>query len=194
MFLPPLQELFFYFTLLLLSEKEFGGNKMKIRYAVEMNTGQNKLPGFYSQIIKDIASNINVIDRDKELFIVENKEEFQWLKEYFLAKNIWEESYVLIEIENPALTDLFSDYGFKSSNGTYYLYLDLVSAFTIISGELESKKMALYQIEEHLVAQECNDHTIYFIDVHQKDLIHKYAAAYDMKVSFFDLDKCLEKD
>jgi hypothetical protein len=166
---------------------------MKFRHGVEMNTSHNH-PDFYSQIIEDISKNVKILDRDSDLFIVVRKEEFQWLKNYLIAKNIWEESYLLIEIENPTLTDLFSDYGFKTSNGKYFLYQDLVAAFTITSGESQSKMMALYQIEEHLIAQESNDLTIYFIDVQQIDLIHKYAYAYDMKVSFFDLDKCLEKD
>jgi hypothetical protein len=122
-----------------------------------------------------------IIDKDGELLIFEP---FTQL----LPTNI--ETYSLLELEHPELTDLFSDYGFISEQGRAYLYQDTVIAFSIVAGDATEIAMALLQYEEYLIAMEhCNNKTIYFMDKTYEDLIKKVAAAYDINIHIFDLDK-----
>jgi hypothetical protein len=129
---------------------------------------------------KDSFDN-RIVDKDGELFIFEPSTQL-------LPTNI--ETYSLLELEHPELTDLFSDYGFISEQGRTYLYQETVIAFSIVDGDAAEIDMALLQYEEYLIAKEhCNNETIYFMDKTYEDLIKKVAAAYDINIHIFDLDK-----
>ncbi|HZG60507.1 MAG TPA: hypothetical protein VEY68_08595 [Anoxybacillus sp.] len=129
---------------------------------------------------KDSFDN-RIVDKDGELLIFEPLTQL-------LPTNI--ETYSLLELDHPELTDLFSDYGFLSEQGRAYLYQEAVIAFSIIDGDATEISMALLQYEEYLIAKEqCNNETIYFMDKTYEDLIKKVAAAYDINIRIFDLDK-----
>ncbi|MBA2869902.1 hypothetical protein HNQ85_000160 [Anoxybacillus calidus] len=122
-----------------------------------------------------------IVDKDGELLIFESSIQL-------LPSNI--ETYSLLELENPERTDLFNDYGFISEQGRTYLYQETVIAFSIVEGDATEIAMALLQYEEYLIAKEhCNNEIIYFMDKTYEDLIKKVAAAYDINIHIFDLDK-----
>jgi hypothetical protein len=163
---------------------------LEIVYGVEMDIDQERQPGFFAQLIKQIPNTATIIDRDEELFIVQSKEEALQLQQLFETNGIFEESYVLYKLNHPQRNKDWHDYGFQSANEqVIYLYREITAPFTITNGSNEQIKMALLQIDEHLVMIDQNDDEIYFVDRQQKDLITGIAKAYDIEVSFFELDK-----
>ncbi|MBB5324696.1 hypothetical protein HNQ34_001794 [Anoxybacillus tepidamans] len=100
----------------------------------------------------------------------------------------------LIEIEQPILTPLFTDYGFESLNERFYLYESLVTAFSIADGDPIEIDMFLLQLEEYMIAQEKTDTTIYYIAKQYEELLTKVAATYDVTIRIFDLDKYEKND
>ncbi|RAK22379.1 hypothetical protein B0I26_102373 [Anoxybacillus vitaminiphilus] len=130
---------------------------------------------------KNLLFDNRIIDQDRELLIFEPSTQL-------LPANI--ETYSLLELNNPELTDLFGDYGFISEQGRAYLYQETVIAFAVVDGDATEIDMALLQYEEYLIAKEhCNNETIYFMDKTYEGLIKKVAAAYDINIRIFDLDK-----
>ncbi|RBW70570.1 hypothetical protein [Bacillus taeanensis] len=157
---------------------------MKICYGVEMKALKEKLPGYTAQIIKKTAELANVIDRDDQLVIIESKTEAAQLAAFYQEKDILENQFTLFRLEQVEMTDLFFDYGFSSTSNHAYLYEETSLPFIIKNGDLKQIEMALLQIEEHLIAKETNDQIFYYINRHQKELIEKYAQAYNITISF----------
>jgi hypothetical protein len=157
---------------------------MKVCYGVEMKISKQKFPGYTAQIIKKTAELVNVIDRDNQLVIIESKKEAENLAAFYEEKELLENQLILFKLEQTETTDLFFDYGFFSTNNCTYLYEETSLPFTIKNGELKQIEMALLQIEEHLIAKEKEEHTLYYIDRHHKELIEKYASAYKITISF----------
>jgi hypothetical protein len=125
-----------------------------------------------------------VIDQDEEWLIVTQ-----------LPSHLFKDCETLIEIEHPAFTDLFSDYGFISTENRVYLYEELVSAFSIVRGHPPEITMMLLQLEEYMIAQEKKEkEPVYFIGKHHDELLMKVAAAYNVTIHIFDLDKYIKND
>jgi hypothetical protein len=119
------------------------------------------------------------------LYIFASTEDVQLLKSELAEFNIVEDIHSLCQIHQPILYEDFHDYGFSSGLG-HYLFANMVASFAITNGEPIDIEMALLQFHEHLIA--CAD-TIYYIDWHHKGLIEKIANSYNIKISFFELDK-----
>jgi hypothetical protein len=135
---------------------------------------------------KDLLHDL-IDDKDDEWLIVK-EEHLEQLTHLFDFSAI--ETYTLIELNDPELTDLFPDYGFITEQGRTYLYEETVIAFSVISGDPTEITMALLQYEEYLIAKEGHGKgTIYFMDKNYEDLIKKVASAYDINIHIFDLDK-----
>jgi hypothetical protein len=115
-------------------------------------------------------------------------EDVQFLSKELEPFQVIENVHSLYRLEHPKVSDVFEDYGFITNQGSYYLIKDMVIAFQLTEGEHESIHMALLQIDEHLIAQV---QSYYFVDLHQRDLIERIAKAYQVMVSFLDLDKML---
>ena len=122
-----------------------------------------------------------ISDYTDTIIILPSKRDFEQLKEVLIDKNLYENSYVLFELNTPTLTNLSNDYGFQSSQNTFYLFLDLVSAFTIIDGDKTSKEMFVLQLDEYIVAKSNN---IYFVDSQFNELVQKIATAYGVKITY----------
>jgi hypothetical protein len=121
----------------------------------------------------------NIIDRDDELIIFNNMTDFN------SVENDIDEKFTLLKLQSPSLKKTFTDYGFVSGNGIHYLYDDLVRGFIINSENKDNVKMALFQIEEHLIASEnSSEQTIYFVDKKLSPLIEKYKLAYEVEILF----------
>jgi hypothetical protein len=159
---------------------------LKIVYAVEASILIEEVPEFDLLLrnetsLKDTAGTIYLYeseqDRETAVFL---------LKEGHLL----EDRHLLISLENAIMWEHFNDCGTISENGEYYLWLELVLPFTVTAGDLIQQEMALLQFEEHLAASAslaCG--RVYFIGVHLKELASGIARAYDIEVSFLDLDK-----
>ncbi|TKD70103.1 hypothetical protein [Pseudalkalibacillus hwajinpoensis] len=151
-------------------------------YGVEMKPPKGKLPGFTAQLVKKTAELATVIDRDKQLVIISNKQEARALKDYYISKGVYEECYTLLPLSKVATpTAIFTDYGFISQNHDYYLYNNMVTSFSIKQGEEEEIKMAKLQFEEHLIAQ---DQNIFYIDQSYIELVEGIARAYGIQLKF----------
>ncbi|OZM57667.1 hypothetical protein CIB95_04670 [Lottiidibacillus patelloidae] len=121
----------------------------------------------------------NIFDRDDELLI------FKRFTDMESIESEMEETYTLIQLQAPILKSTFSDYGFVSPKANHYLYDDMVRGFTIRSEHKDNIKMALFQIEEHLIAVEnAYDQPIYFVDKKLSTLIEKYKLAYEVEIIF----------
>jgi hypothetical protein len=157
---------------------------LEIVYGVEMRSLTGHPSGFIYQIVENTADLANVIDRDRELVIVHSKLEAEQLAAFYELKEMLEETYTLYRLDAPSQTALFTDYGFTSSSEVSYLYVETTIPFRITNGEEEAIRMALYQIEEHLIAVDGAELPIYFVDRQQKELIDGFANAYKIKAEF----------
>lgn len=159
---------------------------MFVRYGVEMKKpAKHKNPGYFARVVKKAAETATIIDRDKRLFIVESKQEADALADLYDSKDMFEEQYQLYYLEDAETTGIFPDYGFLSDGEGHYLYADNAIPFEITAGSTEQITMARFQVEEHLIAVENQDIPLYFVDRNQKQLIEKYAQAYEIEISFF---------
>ncbi|MBA2873467.1 hypothetical protein [Thermaerobacillus caldiproteolyticus] len=132
----------------------------------------------------ELTNNSNVIDQDEE-----------WLIATEPPSHLRTDIERLIEVENTEFTDLFNDYGFISEEGRAYIYQNAVTAFSVIDGDQTEIEMMILQLDEYLIAKEKNEkETIYFIGRHHEELLMKVAAAYNVTVHIFDLDKSIKKD
>ena len=147
----------------------------------------------FNQHLAHMTEIVPIYDIDDQLLIVKKKEDAISIKDYLKKQHLFEECYRLYQLEQPQITNLFYDYGFQSENDQYFLYSDTTIPFTILNGDKNQIKMVQYQLEEHLLAIE-QENEIYFIDRQQIELIYGYAKAYDIEVSFFDLDKMSKND
>ncbi len=155
---------------------------MNTVYGVEMKPPIGKLPGFTAQLVRKTAELATVIDRDKQLVIISNKQEAMALKDYYISKDVYEEFYPLLVLSKLTVQKaIFTDYGFVSQNNDYYLYKNMVASFTINHGEDEEIKMALIQFEEHVIAQ---DQEVLYIDQSYIELIEGIARAYGLQLTF----------
>ncbi|MGM7681554.1 hypothetical protein ACSVDA_05295 [Cytobacillus sp. Hm23] len=139
--------------------------------------------------ITALISNITTFDFDQQLLLFSHSEDAILAKEYLLTYDYDIEEYVLFHAENIIPTTIFTDYGFKSEKGKYYMYKDMVSPFIVNSGKPQQIEMALMEINEFVVAIDGGQNTIYFVDKQHIELIYGIAKAYDIEVSFFHLDK-----
>ncbi len=169
---------------------------MLLRFGLEMSIVKDKLPGYTATLIKEIADVATIIDRDEQLLIVATAKEALELQDFLIAKNLFEDFFLLIELHNPETKETFYDYGIHSLQEKDYLFLEMVSVFTIDKGKKEQIEMSLYQFEEHLLCIDTGYESkkYYYVDRNFIDLVNKIAQAYDIEVSFFDLDKLSEKD
>lgn len=158
---------------------------MKILYSVEANHIIDEVPEF-----KDIIENeTNLFDYYENIFIFLKKEDARLTEELLTEVGLFENQMDFYLVRNGVKGDSFSDFGIEAHNGIY-LRKELLCAFSIKCGEEDSVQMASLQLQEHFVFKEnSQSKVIYFIENHLKDLMKGIADAYDIEVSFFELDK-----
>ncbi|WP_096201229.1 hypothetical protein [Bacillus sp. FJAT-45350] len=157
---------------------------MNICYGVEMKSFECLSTEELEPLFQSIYEIVSIVDDDVELFIVQTEEEATRLGNFLGEKKLLESNHQLFQIEVPKLEDAFLDYGFKTENDNYFLFADQTSCFVINEGEEEQIKMAIYQIEEDLIAVDFKDEEIYFVDKQKEDLMSGYAKAYKIGISF----------
>ncbi|KAB2338510.1 hypothetical protein F7731_02820 [Cytobacillus depressus] len=162
---------------------------MRIYYAVEANTIIEEVPEFKALIF----SETNIFDSYEGIFIFETKEAASQLEILLEEAGLLESQFELILAKDGIKGETFADFGFVTEHCTYLLH-DLVCSFSIKGGDKISIEMANLQLHEHLIYESyLENKPIYFIERHLKDLVKGIANAYDIEVSFFELDKQSKK-
>lgn len=161
---------------------------MKSMYGLEIQCTDDK-PQYFQNLLLQMKQIASIFDVDDNLLIANTAMEAKVVKNMLADRCILEETYVLSLLENPIASSLFTDYGFITEKNNHFLYQDMVSIFRIESGKQEDINMFLIQLEESIIAMEEQYKKSYIIDKEHKEYIIKVAKAYDIEVSFFDLDK-----
>lgn len=150
-----------------------------------MQLPEGKLPGFYAQIVKGIASKVQLFDRDKELLVLDNekdKEAVASVLEHYATS--YEELPLLLLPAGARLYPLFEDYGFTSRSERSFLYAEQASLFQLENNSPEGEPaQALAQMEEHLLAR-CEQPglgLVYAVDSQLVELMDGIAKAYGCK-------------
>ncbi|MFD0692772.1 hypothetical protein ACFQZT_01565 [Paenibacillus sp. GCM10027628] len=150
-----------------------------------MDLPDNKIPGFYAQIVKALAGKVQLFDRDKEMLIVSDELQQKAVLEIMDHYKIESEIMPLRLLPDDAeLTDLFSDYGFISRSDNPYLYEKLICSFRFTStSDRAEMQQALLQMEEHIIARYNEQgREAYVTDRQLEELMHGIARAYKCQI------------
>lgn len=156
---------------------------LQTKIGISMTLPDDKLPGFYAQIVKALASKTHLFDRDKEMLVLSTPEErdaaLEIMRHYKIAA---EELELLLLPDNARTSPLFEDYGFTTRSDNRYLYGSLVFLFRLRSESSGAEPVqALQQLEEYVVASfegEGEPNPVYAVDKQHDELIPRLAAAY----------------
>ncbi|MBX9973020.1 hypothetical protein [Cytobacillus firmus] len=158
---------------------------MKILYGVEASYIIQDVPEFMDLIKKET----DLFDFQQSTFLFEQMAHAEFTRSVLVEAGLFEEFFKLCYINSGVKGDTFDDYAIETDSG-FCLFTELLSAFTITGGSEEDIRMAVYQFQEHLVFTAKEEvPLVYFSELHLKDLIIGIAEAYDIQVSFLDLDK-----
>lgn len=152
------------------------------KFAVIMQLPEGKLPGFYAQVIKALATKGQVFDREKELLIIERMQQFPPIKQILDQYNIQFETLPLLHIPSSAiLRPHYEDFGFTTLSGNTFLYEDSIILFTFNHMLIDSEdySMALAQLDEYLIASFSVGNSKYYVaEKHLQDCFYGIAKAY----------------
>ncbi|MGN7178342.1 hypothetical protein [Cytobacillus sp. SAFR-174] len=159
---------------------------MKILYGVEAGYIIQDVPEFMNLI----KNNTELFDFQQNIFLFEERNDAEFTKSVLVDAGLFEEFFKLCYIKSGVKGETFEDFAIETESGVC-LFSELLSAFTITGGNKEDIRMAVYQFQEHLVFTKKEEKmpAVYFSELHLKDLIIGIAEAYDIQVSFLDLDK-----
>lgn len=160
---------------------------MHFLYGVEIQVPAGKLPGFYAQVIHKIGDNVNVFDRDGQLFIVETKEDRDKLEAILSRSGMLGDVFSLLLLPAEADVPDPEDCGFVSQAEHVYLYADRVALFTVQEqvGTKQDQWAAQEQWNEHLLGKvpAASDHpAISIIDTNLAPLADRIAQAYRTEI------------
>jgi hypothetical protein len=159
---------------------------MQFIYGIELpNDNDNDLIEPFLPIISTYVESVST------LFMFKSYDDICFLTEQLKEYHVNYSVHQLILIKDSITSSVISDYGYLSTSNNMYILKEMIAVFTITYGTETDIKMALLQFDEHLIAQL---NQFYFIDLHQDLLIEKIAKAYNIKVSFLNLDKMFEND
>lgn len=158
---------------------------MQMFFAIEANPIMKELPEF-EQLLQSETSPQRV---HGNIYIYSQQQMAEAASSLLAEADLHEDTHQLVKIEGVAGAD-FYDYGFLAGTDTY-LYINDLSAFTFTGGSDTQIKMALIQLEEHLVFTSAEG--INFTINHYTDLVLGIVKAYEVKVEFLDLDKWFKK-
>ncbi|MBS4191283.1 hypothetical protein KHA94_13925 [Bacillus sp. FJAT-49705] len=162
---------------------------MKIIFAVEANNIIEEVPEFMELLVKETK----VFDFHDLTFMFETYAEASHAEELLREADLLENHFELLLVDNGEKGETFFDFGIETPNRTYLLK-DLLCSFSIIGGDYDSIRMAVLQVDEHLIYKTVHEkETVYFVESHLIELVKGIADAYDIKVSFFELDKQVKK-
>jgi hypothetical protein len=157
-------------------------------YGIEMHLPEHKIPGYYSQIVKALASTVNIFDRDKQLVVVKSENELNSVISLMEKYRLTYECIPLFSLPpNCSLKPSAEDCGFTSPLGHVYLYADMIQMFKINNQVPFSIEInhGLMQMEEFIVASfQQSETTNYCIEGHLADTIQGIAKRYHITIEF----------
>jgi hypothetical protein len=158
------------------------------KYGARMLLPEGKRAGFYAQIVKALADNVEVFDRDKELVIVNTPDDREQVAKVMGKYNVeWEPMRLLLLPEDAKLDPRAEDYGFTSKFGNTYLYGEQTVSFSVAKlqpAEAETAP-ALLQIEEFEIASfETEGVRTYCVESHLRETIEGIAQRYGVQITF----------
>ncbi|MFD1736534.1 hypothetical protein ACFSCX_08145 [Bacillus salitolerans] len=157
---------------------------MKSIYGIEL------LDASYADIIEPfLPITHSFLGSFSSIYLFNSYEDISYLQNQLEEYEIIDSVHHLLKLENVEYFEgsgSLNDYGFKFPNQSYYVIRNMVRAFSILSGDEQEIKMALLQFDEHLLAKQGK---LYVVDAHHQGLIEKIAEAYNITVSFLNLDK-----
>lgn len=158
---------------------------MKTVWATELGYSQSEFPEFYILLTEQTCTR----DNYGSFIITGSKSDSDLAKEISSAANAFVENHEMLAAVDFIPLALFSDYGFQTTASTY-LFKQGLACFRFASGGKKEREMALMEMNEILIAS-CEGHgeIYFFIDGFQKDLVLGLSKAYDIEVSFLNLDK-----
>lgn len=110
--------------------------RMQPIYGVELHLPEDKLPGYYAQIVKGIADAAELLDREKTLFFVRTETDaaaVEALAKRYRAET--ERSQWLALDETWSVDERrFDDYGIAARSGNRYLDLQLAAVMALAAG------------------------------------------------------------
>ncbi|WP_139364853.1 hypothetical protein [Sutcliffiella halmapala] len=161
---------------------------MKSMFGLEIQCADDT-PQYFQNLLLQLKHTTSIFDVDDNLLITGSAMEAKVIKNLLADRCLLEETYMLTLLENPITSPIFTDYGFVTAKDNHYLYHEMISSFQITSGKQEDISMALIQMDESIIAYEEQYKKLYFFDRESQEFIQKVAQAYDIEVSFLDLDK-----
>jgi len=158
---------------------------MESKIGIMLDLPDDKLPGFYAQLVKALAGKAQLFDRDKEMLIVSSDDQQQAVLDIMAHYKVETEIMALCLVPDDAeLADLFSDYGFISRSEHAYLYESLIRVFRLVpANERADIASAKQQMDEHVLAQWSTDgHETFVVDRQLEELMHGIAKAYRCQI------------
>ncbi|REE93008.1 hypothetical protein A8990_10292 [Paenibacillus taihuensis] len=157
---------------------------MQTVYSVEMLLPDDKLPGYYAQIVKGIADVVTLIDRDKTMLFVKSGEDADAIEAFTAKYKVQCERGTWLRLDEPGWhpnPQLFTDYGIITRSDNHFLDLQLaaVVSFSASSPDAELAS-ALEQASEHALADLTTEdgRKLIAVDRHQVELMEGIARAY----------------
>lgn len=162
---------------------------MRLMYGVEFQVPAGKLPGFYAQVIHKIGDNVNVFDRDGQLFIVENEEEQAKLEAVLTKPNMLGDVFALLLLPDGTQITHLEDAGFVSQSDHVYMYADRVAMFSVDehAGDAQDRWAAQEQWKEHVLGQIPSYGSmtpVFIMDSSLTELVEGIAQAYRTSISW----------
>jgi hypothetical protein len=156
------------------------------KFAVIMQLPEGKLPGYYAQVIKALATKAHVYDRKKEILVIEKMNELSPIEQIMDQYNILYEVVPVLHIPNSAiLTAHYEDFGFTTLSGNTFLFELSLIIFTLHHTQEDSDDytMAISQLDEHIVASfNLENITYYIAEKHLQDCFYGIAKAYQCMI------------
>ncbi|MED3624667.1 hypothetical protein [Neobacillus thermocopriae] len=158
---------------------------MKSAIAVEAKAEIEQFP----ELIHLLFSETAIDWHSNNMFIYLQREEALLAKEILHTTNLFEHLHLAQIVSKGTKGPYFEDYAIQLDRETYCLFTDDLISFYITGKNKNELLMAKYQFEEHLVFSTSeNDKDIFFIELHNKELMQNIAIAYHINI-FFTLDK-----
>ncbi|KIL34665.1 hypothetical protein SD71_18535 [Cohnella kolymensis] len=161
---------------------------LDIKYGLDMQLPDGKLPGFYAQIVKGIADRAPLFDRHKELLIFDTAESYSPVEELLRHYRVPSERITLLVLpsEGTEHGELYEDYVIETRAENAFADLALTAAFSLQSLKPSAEPApALMQLKEHLIASfTAGDERLHLIDRQLTELAERIAQAYRCTVEW----------
>jgi len=157
-----------------------------------MELPEGKRAGYYAQAVKALAEAARIVDRDKELLVLENESDRDRALWVLAKYRIPAEETALIALpEAPEPPEPPEELGFRTRAGRVFLYMDLTAGFRLPAGGVPEADAAdraalLEQLREHIVYEYASEDgtPVYVCEPHLREAVEGIARRYGAGVRF----------